>query len=459
MLTWKLRHETEEELEKALFKSALGDFCIIEPIKPVHSGEVGKDAAGSEEGMWEETGQRRCGMTELAGALQRRDPLEVGYGEMLGEEGLHFLSQLLKWEPEDRLTAQQALDHPFLRLGGHSASGLSSQALQSSFSSFGNHFGEEEVKQPKEQLCLSPPSDEDSCLTPHTPQQFVLSDKFDVGPYRCPKCGRVFDVYDSCLRHATTRGHSLWCDHTNDANNMSQVPSTISPSSYLSPAPLAPAAPKLPSCLSSHSLQDKLSGWCDVQGRRLYLEDHGAVVYASDCVLWSVFDGHVKASAAQFAAHFLPAALARHVKLGDPTKQQVRAAFLETDAALLAEQRLQFQKSHEKSLVPFPSRVKGAESAGAYAWFRKLFNRRKAREEVTDIGPTAGTTATVSTPIPIPLSLYGRTTVDSMCDIGGDAHTVGSTSSGQCRRQSGGAVLRPRASSGVECGSHCERQG
>ena len=67
---------------------------------------------------------------------------------------------------------------------------------------------------------------------------------------------------------------------------------------------------------------------CSSQGRRAYLEDHSAVVYASDFSLWSVYDGHNGASAAQFAAHHLPLALARHLDLKNPMPSQVFDAAL-----------------------------------------------------------------------------------------------------------------------------------
>jgi hypothetical protein len=101
-------------------------------------------------------------------------------------------------------------------------------------------------------------------------------------------------------------------------------------------------------------------------------------------------------------------------------KKKVKQAFSETDKALLAEQVLQYQKSHEKSLVPFPVRGGGStrpDSGGGgdanvkYAWFWNLFKKRKQthtssggriesgmelkREPIVNIGRTAGTTATV----------------------------------------------------------------
>jgi hypothetical protein len=156
---------------------------------------------------------------------------------------------------------------------------------------------------------------------------FFYIDIFKHSP-RCPKCGRVFDVYDSCLKHATARGHSLWCEPLNDSSSATSYSSTylrLPPPPQSQSRVVGTSRNTLPRCLSSHSLlpQDELSGWCDVKGRRTYLEDHGAVVYSNDYIIWSVFDGHVKASAAQFAAHFLPSAMARRLDLDNPTELQV----------------------------------------------------------------------------------------------------------------------------------------
>jgi hypothetical protein len=149
-------------------------------------------------------------------------------------------------------------------------------------------------------------------------------------------------VYASCLRHATARKHSFWCDptaheegqhqqhlqqqqqhggwkkdrHENDADDDGDgdvdssgsstrnvhtrkgsrmvvsdaaaatiavpPPTTITATTSLPRTFMLPAPPKLlPPCLSkSHALlpKDSRSGMCDVQGRRKYIEDHFAIV-------------------------------------------------------------------------------------------------------------------------------------------------------------------------------------
>jgi serine/threonine protein phosphatase PrpC len=66
---------------------------------------------------------------------------------------------------------------------------------------------------------------------------------------------------------------------------------------------------QLPPCLSSHSLLpiDPHSGWCDLQGRRKYIEDAHAVVLTNDYKFFGVFDGHFGNRAANYAS--------RHIQL------------------------------------------------------------------------------------------------------------------------------------------------
>jgi len=398
----------------------------------------------------------RCGAEELSAALLRRDPLEIGYDSMLGRDGVDFLSSLLRWDPTDRLTPAQALQHSFLRKRGSAGCGHGTDASRvnpnnddsdsyddaetseasrqqdklhavhmnsisdnllsplSNFSAFKLGGGYQDLSFSQCSSLPVPSTLSSSSSSPSS--QFSMSDKFDFGPYRCPSCNRTFNVYASCLRHATARGHSLWCNPTahehssdedhhsaehgptykNEGNDYQSLQLSSQTESQLISSPLAlvssglareqpaateevleldeshpsqlpsqavsamtetsvatgnkvlpimlPAPPRLlPPCLSSHALLpvDPLSGWCDVQGRRQYIEDHFAIVYTAEYSLWSVFDGHLGASAAQFAAHYLPPAMARHVSLTHPRKEQVRTAFLDTDAALLRQQALQ----------------------------------------------------------------------------------------------------------------------
>ena len=321
LLTWKLRHEPDEKLERVLFVAALADFCITTPNLNTANGDTRHSRRRPSE----------CSNRDVLAALHRRDPLELGFYSLLGADGIDFLRKILKWKPEDRLTASKALEHPFLKLksmgpGCEGENCLPAPEIIDTNSAASN--------QPHMRSCkyalLAAPDD--------SSQSFTHTDKFDVGPYVCPGCGRSFDLYNSCLRHAVTRGHGLWCNPSYHSNAVETSSPGIHTGALTDPTTVSPS--NLPPCLSTHAQlhSDSSSGWCDAQGRRQYLEDHTAIVYATNYSLWSVYDGHLGASASQFVAHFLPPTLIQEVNAKQPTIEQVRRAFFETDAALLREQ-------------------------------------------------------------------------------------------------------------------------
>lgn len=103
--------------------------------------------------------------------------------------------------------------------------------------------------------------------------------------FKCPKCGRIFNgSYQSCLLHVKHRKHGTRCVyHTNTVT--------------------------FPECISEHAMLpiDPSSGWCDLQGRRMKMEDTHAVAF-SDIIpykYFGVFDGHFGHHASHFAAEHL----------------------------------------------------------------------------------------------------------------------------------------------------------
>ena len=53
-----------------------------------------------------------CGDAEMASSLQQRDPHGVGLPSASGRD---LLRRLLAWEPTERMSALEALEHPFLQ--------------------------------------------------------------------------------------------------------------------------------------------------------------------------------------------------------------------------------------------------------------------------------------------------------------------------------------------------------
>lgn len=52
-----------------------------------------------------------CGDAEVAATLRQRDPHGVGLPD---EAGRDLLRRMLTWEPDKRITAQEALEHPYM---------------------------------------------------------------------------------------------------------------------------------------------------------------------------------------------------------------------------------------------------------------------------------------------------------------------------------------------------------
>jgi hypothetical protein len=82
--------------------------------------------------------------------------------------------------------------------------------------------------------------------------------------FRCPSCGRIFlGDWQACQHHLKLRQHGRRCMYPVHA---------------------------LPLCLSEHSLlpMDPHSGWCDLQGRRKYIEDVHAMYFSENFKFFGV---------------------------------------------------------------------------------------------------------------------------------------------------------------------------
>jgi len=129
--------------------------------------------------------------------------------------------------------------------------------------------------------------------------------------FRCPHCGReVFSSYDSCLQHALKRRHGTYCRYEPVDRSQSVRAST---STDTSEKPVkhqhGHGLTALPECLSEYTMMpmDEHSGWCDVRGRRKYMEDSTATDHSArfNYTYYGVFDGHYGTHAASFAAQHL----------------------------------------------------------------------------------------------------------------------------------------------------------
>lgn len=254
----KKKGATPEEIEKAMYLAALSQFCIYNPQKeksidwPLRDGDPLHKSAMT---------KHSCTLTDFHRALRARDPLGWGFND--SDTLLQLLWQLLAWNPQERITASEALKHPY-------------------FTTL--------------DITLMPRSADNDAIESqmlHPEIDFNVSNS--VSEFRCPKCGRTFSDWQSCFTHANARKHAKFCTYDKTS---------------------------LPTCLHAHSMlpAHSNSGYCDIQGRRPSIEDFHAVHLLHARQFYGIFDGHLGNLASKYAASFLHKELASRLdesRLGD----------------------------------------------------------------------------------------------------------------------------------------------
>jgi serine/threonine protein phosphatase PrpC len=251
VLTSKMKKAgaSDEDLQRALYLAALSQFCIYVPTSdsskqqswplrdgdPLHKTYMVKES---------------CTLQDFHRALRARDPLGIGF-DSSADLLLHLILQLLAWDPMHRITAADALTHPFFTV------------------SDGN----------KHPLDLIPGWH--NAIEPQTldsRMDFQVSDS--VQEFVCPKCGRVFTDWRSCQSHAVSRKHSKFCKYDRSS---------------------------LPTCINGHSMlpAHPTSGYCDLQGRRRTIEDFHSIHLNPSMQFYGIFDGHTGNLASKYAASTL----------------------------------------------------------------------------------------------------------------------------------------------------------
>lgn len=258
VLTNRLKKEgaNEETVRRALFLAALSQFCI-------HIPSDAKDGLFSLGGT--PIVKTSCTIEDFQTALRARDPLGIGF-DSSAEPLLRLIWSLLVWDPLGRISASDALRHEYFR---NTTTGKRSQ---------------------KGYLI-------DGALVPQMIDPRMTAEINNVYAFKCPKCGKTFNDWNSCHRHATSRKHAKFCDY---------------------------ARGTLPSCLSSHSMlpAHPTSGYCDIQGRRPTIEDFHAVVLQLSHQFYGVFDGHNGNLASKYAASNMHTKLtSRFVQFHEPIQE------------------------------------------------------------------------------------------------------------------------------------------
>ena len=190
-----------------------------------------------------------CTLQDFHRALRARDPLGIGFDSST-DLLLHLIWQLLAFDPGLRMTAEEALLHPyFISLDG------TLDSLKNETPGFHSSNNNSNALEQSSKTILDPRID------------FDIED--EIKDFVCPKCGRMFHDWESCHRHANVRRHAKFCTYNH---------------TYL------------PSCINTHSMlpEHSTSGYCDLQGRRPTIEDFHSIHLHSDHQFYGIFDGHSK---------------------------------------------------------------------------------------------------------------------------------------------------------------------
>jgi serine/threonine protein phosphatase PrpC/serine/threonine protein kinase len=348
-------HDYGKLLEKTLFLAGLADYCIFQP--PQENGDIqngdaisisavsgaesdrstvitkvqnlidstsNPDSAQEKEESTECLSNHlhpivqrsQCGIGEFRRAILRRDILGIGFHDLWG---LDLLYRLLRWDPDQRMRIDDALRHAYFVGPYVSAVDGSEHATEDDMKT---HEAHQSIKREKQEDKNAMPRDSDdmnrelkstsdssraadstraSSLGDMRIAQYILREDDDTeatpsGEVRylspaiieesfnltffCPKCMRKFSDWQACQHHMSSRRHGRRCAYE---------PSSPSP------------------CLSEHSMLpiDRGSGWCDLQGRRRYVEDEHAIIFSDKYKFFGVFDGHFGNRAARFVARQL----------------------------------------------------------------------------------------------------------------------------------------------------------
>ena len=339
--------DDDKAMADSMLLAALADYCIYNPDReddadpaspsPVSSSPDSDAAAvgwATEPPLHAHlhplVKHSACGLEELRQAVLRRDPLGVGFND---KWGLDLLSRLLRFAPSARISLQDALLHAYFtgpyvaadgqehatkaeavahdRAHGHHTLAVdvdvdvevdvSAQRAVLRIDDLSSSLGWEVSPSEALEGDIGADADADVDADDMSPSSAasatVAEDLVDELDFICPVCGRrFFGDYAGCHNHITSRKHGTRCTYSLHTHRH-YADAKADPASPPPPLPLPP-------CLSEHSMLplDTSSGWCELQGRRRYIEDMHSVVFTDHWKLFGVFDGHFGAAAARFAS-------------------------------------------------------------------------------------------------------------------------------------------------------------
>ena len=178
-----------------------------------------------------------CTLQDFHRALRARDPLGIGFDSST-DLLLHLIWQLLAFDPSERMTAEEALQHPYF---------ISPDGTLDSLHRI--------------------PGCQNALVSEILDHRIDFDVEDEIKTFECPACGRVFHDWQSCHQHANLRKHAKFCVYNHTV---------------------------LPSCINTHSMlpEHPTSGYCDLQGRRKTIEDFHSIHLHHGHQFYGIFDGH-----------------------------------------------------------------------------------------------------------------------------------------------------------------------
>lgn len=305
-----LRDLPPEVRGEATRLAALADYCIYTPVGPMSAA-------------WP-----TCTAASLAEAVRRRDDFGFGLGD--DAYAADLLSRLLRFHPEDRIAAAEALQHAYF-VGPHVSDVDGS--LHATAAERAAH--DARVGAAAEGRKAGLPSEPHGGEAPPPP---LVGRGFPVpATYTCPECGRRFGDWRSCRAHARGRRHGDRRDGKGGSEGFCDYGEELGAA--------AGEGADLPRCEGLRGLltvqrDEDHSGWCELTGRRATSEDYTSAFFTPRTRYFGVFDGHWGTRAARFASRALyqniELALAHLPEGAAPDEAALRWAFQRTQAEFVA---------------------------------------------------------------------------------------------------------------------------
>lgn len=317
--------------------AAWADYCIYDP--ETHSSKGGESTTNTQDAapmtsmednrheyIFPKKSPRGCVADQFKRAILKRDPLGQGYHDRWG---IDLMKRLLAFEPTARIPLREALEHAFFRGPYHCDIDDTLHATLADMYSYESSVLLDfiDASPSKLEFQALPPTDTDLLPLTHLKVMFPVVDDANVHGlddnesttdmpddpvdqmiFTCPVCRRSFrGDWHACSNHVHARKHGSACTYNTSA---------------------------VPSCFVDFALSPihSKSGWCDLQGRRIAVEDFHSIVFTHEYNFFGVMDGHFGSQAAKFASIHIQRAFDSSLHNAEIDTTQLR--FLDQDNIL-----------------------------------------------------------------------------------------------------------------------------